>query len=34
VAALAVVPALVTWLVAHGGVRGALGALWNGSRRE
>ncbi len=27
-------PGLVTWLVGHGGVRGAVGALWRGRRAD
>lgn len=30
VACIGYVPAIVTWLVNHGGIRGALGALWRG----
>jgi hypothetical protein len=32
VLAAGAVPAIVTWLVSHGGVRGALRALWDGRK--
>lgn len=34
VAVAGYIPALVTWLVNNGGIRGALQALWGGKRRR